>query len=112
MTNQEFYDNCNKEIMYYIKEGVKEYERERKESIYNRFKSESDADLIIKAVQAYELMYEGDSEEWCVYVETYNGTPTGKVFRCVGELFDLIQGMKYKTKRDVFYHICKIIGGE
>ena len=112
MTNQEFYDNCNKEIMQYIQKGVEEYERERKESIYNRFKSESDADLIIKAVQAYKLMYEGDSEEWDSYVETYNGTPTGKVLRCVGELFDLIQDMKYKTKRDVFYHICKIIGDE
>ena len=112
MTNQDFYDNCNKEIMRYIKDGVKEYERERKESIYNRFKAESDADLIIKAVQAYKLMYEDDSEEWVMYVEKYSGTPTDKVLRRVGELFDLIQDMKYKTKRDVFYHICKIIGCE
>lgn len=85
-----------------IKEGI----------IYDRFSPENDIEMLIKGIEAYKITYDSTQEEWNNYVKIYKHIPTGKILRHIGKLFHMFYDMKYETKRDVYYHLCKIIGDE
>lgn len=112
MTNKEFNEECNKEIRRYLEEANEKYEAEEKERIYAKYNPENDIEIAIKAVEAYKVLYDSETEEWEKYVKAYEYTPTGQTLRHIGKLLHLFYDMKYETKRDIYYHLCKIIGGE
>lgn len=112
MTNKEFNEECNKEIRRYLQEVDEEYETEEKERIYSRYNPENDIEMVIKAVEAYKILYDSTPEEWYNYVKSYERTPTGQALKHIGKIFHLFYDMKYETKRDIYYHLCKIVGGE
>lgn len=113
MTNKEFNEECNKEIRRYLQEASQKYEAEEKERIYNRYVPENDIEMAIRAIEAtYKILYNSTQEEWNNYVKTYEYTPTGQTLRHIGKLLHLFYDMKYETKKDVYYNLCKIIGGD
>ena len=82
------------------------------EEIYSKYNPENDIEMIIKSIEAYKILYDSTPEEWNNYVRVYERTPTGQALRQIGKLFHLFYDMKYEIKRDVYYHLCRIIGGE
>lgn len=112
MTNKEFNEECNKEIRRYIQEANEKYDAEEKERIYGRYNPEKDMEIIIKAIEAYKILYDNTPEEWKKYIKSYKDTPTDQALRYIGKIFHLFHAMEYETKQETFYHLCKIIGGE
>lgn len=112
MTTKEFNDECNKEIRRYIQEADRKIETEEKKRIFDRFRPENDIEMAVKALEAYKILYDSTPEYWDENMIKYERTPTGEVLKHIGKLFHLFYDMKYDSKREVYYNLCKIIGDD
>lgn len=112
MDRREFWDDCNKEIRRMLREADKKLEEEEKERIYDKFRTENNIEMIVKALTAFKMIYDGTVEEWDKIMIKYEHTPTGESLKYMSELFHLFSSLKYEVKREVYYNLCKIIGDE